>query len=254
MLTQDDTLDRYSQSWFEQEYLPSYGIDPQNPSLTHLAARYNEELGPANLFRLKNRLLDVGAGAGLFLASARAAGWDVEGVEIAGYGPVYAQKHFDLHIVHGTLHEAQFPDDHFDVVMLQDTIEHVSDPLGLLTEVCRVLRPGGGVILSTPNVDSLVRRVFGSRWAFISPREHVHLFNTRSLLWLLKATGFAPFRLETSETVHPNAIRGTQTTVIRTLQKLLEQTTSPQIRPLLYKLSLGDAIMAIGVKQLATSR
>jgi 2-polyprenyl-3-methyl-5-hydroxy-6-metoxy-1,4-benzoquinol methylase len=176
MLTQDDTLDRYSQSWFEQEYLPSYGIDPQNPSLTHLAARYNEELGPANLFRQTNRLLDVGAGAGLFLASARAAGWDVEGVEIAGYGPVYAQKHFDLHIVHGTLHDAQFPDDHFDIVMLQDTIEHVSDPLELLTEVCRVLRPGGGVILSTPNVDSLVRRVLAHA-GHLSARVNMFIYS-----------------------------------------------------------------------------
>src|SRR3954466_6531415 len=192
MVSQTDTLERYSQRWFEQEYLPSYGIDPQQPSLAHLSARYRAELAPLELFRKAGRLLDVGAGAGLFLASARSAGWEVAGVEIAEYGPLYAKRHFDLAIVKGTLQDANFPSEHFDVVMLQDTIEHVLDPQSLLKQVYRVLRLGGAVILSTPNYDSLSRRLLGKRWALISPAEHVHLFTLKSLLWLLTATKERP--------------------------------------------------------------
>src|SRR5262249_56816817 len=88
MIAQNDALARYSQHWFEQEYLPSFGIDPYHPSLTHLSARYQAELAPLERFSQFGRLLDIGAGAGLFLATARAAGWQVEGVEVASYGPL----------------------------------------------------------------------------------------------------------------------------------------------------------------------
>ena len=249
MVTQDRALERYSQRWFEQEYLPAYGVDPQHPSVAHLVPRHHAELAPAYRFRQINRLLDVGAGAGLFLASARVAGWQVEGVEIAEYGPVYARQHFGLDLVHGTIHDAGFPNEHFDVVMLQDTIEHVTNPRELLQEANRILRPGGAVILSTPNLDSLGRRLFGTAWALMNPLEHLHLFNMQALLRLFDLTDFAPYRLETDAYVNPNFVHGERTQRIQAIQCLLGQTDRPQIEPLLYKLSLGDKINAIAVKQ-----
>ena len=249
MVTQDRALERYSQQWFEHDYLPSYGVDPQHPSVAHLEPRHHAELVPAYRFRQLNRLLDVGAGAGLFLVNARAAGWQVEGVEIAEYGPVYARHHFGLDLVHGTIHDASFPNEHFDVVMLQDTIEHVTNPRELLQEANRMLRPGGAVILSTPNLDSLGRRLFGTAWALMNPLEHLHLFNRQAILRLFELTGFAPYRLETDAYVNPNFVHGERTQRIRAIQCLLGQADRPQIEPLLYKLSLGDKINAIAVKQ-----
>jgi 2-polyprenyl-3-methyl-5-hydroxy-6-metoxy-1,4-benzoquinol methylase len=249
MVTQDRALERYSQRWFEQDYLPSYGVDPQHPSVVHLALRHHAELAPAYRFRQINRLLDVGAGAGLFLVSAHAAGWHVEGVEIAEYGPVYARQHFGLNLVHGTIHDAGFPNEHFDVVMLQDTIEHVTNPRELLQEANRILRPGGAVILSTPNLDSLGRRLLGTTWALMNPIEHLHLFNMQAMLRLFEVTGYIPYRLETDAYVNPNFVHGEQTRRIRAIQRLLSQTNRPQLGPLLYKLSLGDKINAIAVKQ-----
>jgi 2-polyprenyl-3-methyl-5-hydroxy-6-metoxy-1,4-benzoquinol methylase len=248
MVSQADTLGRYSQQWFEQEYLPSYGIDPQQPSLAHLSARYSAELAPLELFRKLGRVLDVGAGAGLFLASARLAGWEVAGVEIAEYGPLYAKRHFDLAIVKGTLEDANFPPEHFDVVMLQDTLEHVLNPHSLLTQVYHVLRPGGAVILSTPNYDSLSRRILGKCWALISPAEHVHLFTLKSLLWLLTATKYRPYRLETDANITLGLVHGSITRSIRLRQQLLEVAKNPTLKPLLYKYSLGDEIHSIAVK------
>jgi 2-polyprenyl-3-methyl-5-hydroxy-6-metoxy-1,4-benzoquinol methylase len=248
MISQSDALVRYSQQWFEQEYLPSYGIDPQHPSLAHLSARHGAELAPLNLFRKTGRVLDVGAGAGLFLASARSAGWEVAGVEIVEYGPVYAKRHFDIDIMCGTLQDSNFPSGHFDVVMLQDTIEHVLDPRGLLEEVHRILRPGGAVILSTPNFDSLSRRLFGKRWALISPAEHVHLFTLRSLLWLLTATNFRPFRLETNVNISPGLVHGAVSPALRLIQTMLHQVKKPSLKPLLHKFSLGDEIHSIAIK------
>jgi 2-polyprenyl-3-methyl-5-hydroxy-6-metoxy-1,4-benzoquinol methylase len=249
MVTQDRALERYTQRWFEQEYLPAYGVDPHHPSVAHLAPRHNAELAPAERFRQLNRLLDIGAGAGLFLANARLAGWQVAGVEIAEYGPVYARKHFGLDLIHGTLHDASFPNEYFDVVMLQDTIEHVTHPRELLQEINRALRPGGALILSTPNFDSLGRRLLGAAWALMNPLEHLHLFNMRAMVRLFEVTGFAAFRLETDAHVNLNYVHGEQTRRIRAIQRLLSRINRPQLRPLLYKLSLGDTINAIAVKQ-----
>jgi SAM-dependent methyltransferase len=249
MIPQARALERYSPRWFEQDYLPAYGVDPHQPNLAHLAQRHHAELSPAYLFRYLNRLLDVGAGAGLFLASARAAGWQVEGVEIAEYGPVYARQHFGLDLIHGTIHEASFPDAYFDVVMLQDTIEHVTDPREVLEEINRILRPGGAAILSTPNFDSLGRRLLGTAWALMNPIEHLHLFNMQAMCRLSEIAGFAPYQLESDSFVNPNFVHGERSAYVRAVQQLISQTNRPSIRPLLYKLSLGDKINAVIVKQ-----
>jgi SAM-dependent methyltransferase len=217
--------------------------------VAHLAPRHQAELAPAYPFRQLNRLLDVGAGAGLFLVNARAAGWQVEGVEIAEYGPVYARQHFGLDLVHGTIHHAGFPNGYFDVVMLQDTVEHVTNPRELLQEANRILRPGGAVILSTPNFDSLGRRLLGTAWALMNPLEHLHLFNMKAMHQLFEITGFASYRIESDAYVNPNFLHGERTKRVRAIQHLLNQTNRPQIRPLMYKLSLGDKINAIAVKQ-----
>ena len=248
MLSQDATLSRYSQEWFEQEYLPSYGIDPQQPSIAPLAGRYHHELAPLERFRQNGRLLDVGAGAGLFLAAAQATGWDVAGVEIAEYGSIYARKYFGLSIYHGTLAQAKFPDNYFDVVMLQDTIEHVSDPRGLLQEVCRIVRPGGATVLTTPNFDSLSRHLIGCQWALISPAEHVHLFNRQSLRYVLETTGFILYALVSDANTNLNLIHGPKNLPIKISQKLLQLTSKSLTSSLLYKLVLGDELHAVAVK------
>lgn len=250
MPTQDDTLGRYSTDWFEREYLPSYGVDPHNPSVAHLAPRHSQELKLANRFRKLNRLLDIGAGAGLFLVTARDAGWQVDGVEISEYGPRYAQEQFGIGVVHGTLETAAFPADSFDVVFLQDTIEHVSEPVGLMCEVSRVLRPGGAVILSTPNYGGIVRRTLGSQWALVSPAEHVHLFTLRGVLRLFECSGFAADRLESDIDANAQLLHGEPTLASKMLERVIRQFKARMHgRMLLYRMALGDRIDAIGVKQ-----
>lgn len=236
---------RYSAVWFEQEYLPSYGIDPFKPDLSHLAPRYDEELAPLEQYRKLNRILDVGAGAGLFLSQARRRGWEVHGVELSDFGPLFARIHFHLEIQRGTLAEANLPDGHFDVVMLQDTIEHVPDPKPMLQKVNRILRPGGCVVISTPNFSGLGRKVLGKRWALISPYEHLFLFGPRSMRAILDATGFEPARLETSSEVSPALTHGPHSARERLLTTLSRRVP----RRVLKNLDLGDELFCSAVKR-----
>jgi 2-polyprenyl-3-methyl-5-hydroxy-6-metoxy-1,4-benzoquinol methylase len=197
---------RYSRAWFEMEYLPSFGVDPVRPNLARFSKRSDRLLKKLSRFRFRNELLDVGAGVGLTLARAKHAGWNVAGVELSEFGPQFALKHFGIDIMRGTLEEVQFPSNYFDVVLLQDTIEHVPDPRATLQEISRILRPGGALILSTPNYSGVARVIAGIEWALISPAEHLFLFSPKSLSAVLRTCGLEPTSLTSSASVNPRLL------------------------------------------------
>ena len=136
------------------------------------------------------RLLDVGCATGIFLEVARAAGCPGEGLDLSEYALALArEKGFAAR--RGTLEEAAFPAESFDVISMWDLIEHVTDPAALLAECRRVLRPGGVLAISTPDAGSLLARVLGSRWlGFRSIDEHLYFFSRRTLGQMLERAGF----------------------------------------------------------------
>ncbi len=136
------------------------------------------------------QLLDVGCGAGHFLDEMRGArGWQVRGVEPSA-GAAQAAQDRGLDVYPGDLAAAGFPDGAFDAVTLWDVVEHLHDPQAVLSEVRRILRPGGALVLRTPSVDSLDARVFGSYWAGLDSPRHIAVFSCRTLARLLAAAGF----------------------------------------------------------------
>lgn len=154
------------------------------------------------------RILDVGCGTGDFLVAARARGWDVAGVEVSPDAAAVTRRR-DLAVSVGTLHEAALPDAAFDCVVLLDVIEHLTDPLAELREIRRVLRPGGVVVVETPNWRSLYRRLLRHRWAALQPRIHLLYFDESTLRRTLLEAGFEPL-LTTTEIVSllsPEAVR-----------------------------------------------
>jgi SAM-dependent methyltransferase len=77
----------------------------------------------------------------------------------------------------------------YDVVTLVDVLEHVTDPRGLMGEVRGLLRPGGRLLVVTPDASSVAARVLGPRW-WHRRIAHVGYFSPSTLDILLSGSGF----------------------------------------------------------------
>ena len=160
-------------------------------------SRYREILESFEPYRVTNRILDFGCGAGFFLEEARASGWDVHGTEYSGYAISLAQGK-GLDVRQGDLGDAGFPSEHFDVVTAFEVFEHLRDPLHQATGIARVTRPGGLLYGTTPNFDSLSRRLVGPRWNVIEYPEHLCYFTPRAIDVCLTKAGFRKQQIQTT--------------------------------------------------------
>jgi 2-polyprenyl-3-methyl-5-hydroxy-6-metoxy-1,4-benzoquinol methylase len=145
------------------------------------------------------RLLDVGCSSGAFLASAAAEGLGAEGVEPSPEAAEGARR-AGFKVFTGMLQEARFPEASFDALTLIEVLEHLREPLPLLAECRRILRPGGILLATTPNAASWTARAMGSRWEVFSLSAmggHVSFFHPDSLKLLASRAGFELARLET---------------------------------------------------------
>ena len=134
----------------------------------------------APVFVPNGRLLDVGCGNGRFLRAMRTLGWTVQGVEFSEDGVRVCRKS-NLAVHHGDLVSAAFPDDHFDVITVRHVIEHLPDPASFVRELARVLKPGGQLILETPNSAALGRRWLSVNWFANEVPRHLFLYAPENL-------------------------------------------------------------------------
>jgi 2-polyprenyl-3-methyl-5-hydroxy-6-metoxy-1,4-benzoquinol methylase len=135
--------------------------------------------------------LDVGCAAGFCMQALREIGFEPYGVEVSETIASHANDRFGFHTVHiGTLDSAPYADAMFDLITMWDVVEHVDDPLSLLSRARALLKPGGLLVLETQNIDSRFARVLGSRWHHYKHTEHIYHFTSSSLRRLLASTGF----------------------------------------------------------------
>lgn len=141
-------------------------------------------------FAGEGRALDLGTGGGVHAAMLKRLGWQVTGVEFDPAAAANAAERHGLTVQAGTLEDARFPSESFDLISSFHVIEHLPDPVATLRECYRVLKPGRRIMLRTPNFDSLARREFGKYWRGLEAPRHLCLFNADSLKRALARAGF----------------------------------------------------------------
>lgn len=135
------------------------------------------------------RLLDVGCGNGAFLERMQSLGWIVAGVETDPVAASVARSR-GLDVTIGELQRVKFSDASFDAITMAHVIEHLRDARALLSECLRILRPGGKLIIATPNVESLGFRLLRERWRGLEVPRHLAIHSVTSLSRLLGDAGF----------------------------------------------------------------
>lgn len=162
---------------------------------------YTRLLGMQNEFKQYNcmyldqmppgRLLDVGCGSGTLLAHMRKLGWEVVGQEVDPAAAEYARKRWGVDVHVGSLETLDAHTEIFDAVIMNHVIEHAHDPIVLLSTCHRLLRHGGRLVVTTPNVASYGHHQFGASWRGLEPSRHLHLFTYETLVQIFKRAGFS---------------------------------------------------------------
>jgi 2-polyprenyl-3-methyl-5-hydroxy-6-metoxy-1,4-benzoquinol methylase len=172
---------------YTNEYWQQYADKVKSTALDPVAneARWGPYLDTLEMARVNGRLLDVGCATGEFLVAAKARGWETQGVEPSPIAAQLAEERTGAVIYTGTLDTAPFPDRWFDVVTLWDVIEHVQSPVAYIEQAARLVRHGGMVVLTTPNIRSVAYRLLGARWWAVGPNDHIYYFSPRTMQRLL---------------------------------------------------------------------
>lgn len=140
---------------------------------------------------------DVGCGPGGVLQIAADRGWNPVGVEISSWA-VEEGKRNGLDIRQGSLLDAAFPENHFDAVSMFDVLEHISSPRENVREIYRILKPGGVLVIETPNVDGFFAKyLYKEKADLVKPRAHICLYGPESARQLIAPAGFSDYRIMT---------------------------------------------------------
>jgi SAM-dependent methyltransferase len=166
-----------------------------SPAAYYVRTARQDELSFAQRLALIERyhdpgtLLDLGCGPGTFSAVARSRGWRPVGLDVNSQSVAHCRE-LGLEAICDVFPSPALSGRRFDVVVMNDFLEHLPDPGAALDAVGTLLAPGGVLFVTTPDVGSLMARITGARWLHLKPNEHLNYFDRRTIDRLLTRTGY----------------------------------------------------------------
>jgi 2-polyprenyl-3-methyl-5-hydroxy-6-metoxy-1,4-benzoquinol methylase len=153
----------------------------------------------------QGRLLDFGCGSGAFIMRMHQRGWKVTGLDTSEETVQRIRAKFGLSVLAGSLPHPELGESSFELIAMRHSLEHVHQPLEVLRAAHQLLVPGGQLMVSVPNIDSLPFKWFGRHWRGLDLPRHLTHFTPDTLQLMLARAGFdvGPVRMVR----HPEWVR-----------------------------------------------
>jgi predicted TPR repeat methyltransferase len=184
-----DPQSYYTKDYFDGTYSDGYFDYKSSESVLRIEFSKTLQKIKKKTGIVSGHLLEVGCAYGFFLEEAQKY-FDVHGVEIA-VDAVTACHERGLHSVHqGEADESTLTHlGSFDLVVMLDVIEHLAQPHEVLARLARRINPGGALILTTGDFQSVAARVMGPRWRLLTPPQHLWFFSPISIRKMAEKSG-----------------------------------------------------------------
>lgn len=192
----------YSETYYAEEKPTFLAHAGEDQAWAELAQTDRLEIFETLLPTARRRLLDIGSGPGFFLKTAQTHGWNAKGIEPSRQAAAHARG-LGVEVVEGFFNAQTAPTlGRFDVVHLNNVLEHIADPIALLTLARALLEPGGLICVNVPNDFSpfqiAARAAGGTGDWWVAPPHHLNYFDFDSLGTLLERLGFGVVERTTS--------------------------------------------------------
>lgn len=196
-------LQEYYAKKYYQEGNGSYELEYSEAELSYFNAKLEQRWGVLQKYfaagNQQKRFLDVGCGEGYALAFFRKLGWKVRGLDFSSAG-VQSKNHSCLDaLVTGDIFQLLYKEmdgnAKYDVIWLQNVLEHVLDPLNLLESLQKLVAPGGFLVVTVPNDFSVTQQAALSKkhidaTFWVAPPDHLTYFDQSSLKNIANATNW----------------------------------------------------------------
>ena len=135
-----------------------------------------------------SKILDFGCASGEFVNYLK-NDYNIKGIDFSNNAiDIAKKKYFDIENSFYYYNQLEELDDDFDIIVLWDVIEHVKYPLETILLLKQHLKKDGIIILSTPNIGASISKVMKSKWAFMTPPEHLCFFDKKSMNTMIEKT------------------------------------------------------------------
>lgn len=183
--------EEFARYYPQEDYYGSSSGRRFNPLMERMISAFRARRAKKVLgVRKIGRVLDIGCGRALLLQYLKSQGWECYGTELSESLASHVQETSGIEVRTGELRDMGFDEGSFDVVTAYHVLEHISNPKATLTEVRRLMKPDGLLVVGVPNLASVQARMSGGRWFHLDVPRHVVHFTPDTLGRMLRECGF----------------------------------------------------------------
>jgi 2-polyprenyl-3-methyl-5-hydroxy-6-metoxy-1,4-benzoquinol methylase len=189
-------------------------------------------------------VLEIGCGNGFLLKELENHGYECAGVEPSPMAFEYAKNKLGLNVENKFLEESSFYNKTFDIVILIDVAEHISDMQTFMQQIKKVLKEGAIIFIGTGNIHSLNARIAGKNWGYFLSWEHLSFFNKKSMHYLLNKNGFTNIIIRETSLQHKPVHN-----IIEFGKNIFKKVTNPFLKKKYYHGVTFDHFIVIATNQ-----